>query len=160
MDRLLLAAALTAVIAGLAVVLRRARPPRSVTVASGPEGWALPQVIDREDLGSPDAATVIVVFTSASCHTCARVWEQVQALPRPGVVAREIEYSTARAFHQKYGIEGVPATAFVDASGGVQTWLLGPVTDEQLEQALVVAQDAARGVQVRGPGRPDDPAPG
>ena len=66
-----------------------------------------------------------------------------------GVVAREIEYGTARAFHEKYGIEGVPATAFVDAHGGVQSWLLGPVTDDQLEQALAVAQDAARSVRVR-----------
>jgi hypothetical protein len=154
-DRLLLAAALTAVVVAVALVVRRARPPRSVTVASGPEGWALPQVIERADLGEPDAAVVVVVFTSATCHTCARVWEQVQALPRPGVVAREVEYGTARAFHEKYGIEGVPATAFVDADGGVQTWLLGPVSDEQLERALAVALDAGRGVQVRT--RDDEP---
>jgi hypothetical protein len=157
-ERLLLAVLLTAVVAALALALRRARPPRSVTVATGPEGWALPQVIDRADLGSPDAATVIVVFTAATCHTCARVWEQVRALPRPGVVAREIEYGSARAFHEKYGIQGVPATAFVDAQGGVQTWLLGPVTDEQLEQALMVTLDASRGVEVRGPRADDTPS--
>jgi hypothetical protein len=150
LDRLLVAAALTTAVVVVALVLRRVRPPRSVTVAAGPEGWALPQVIDRADLGSPEAATVVVVFTSATCHTCAGVWAQAQRLTGPAVVAREIEYGTARAFHEKYGIEGVPATAFVDAQGGVQTWLLGPVTDDQLEQALTVAQDAARGVQVRG----------
>lgn len=120
-------------------------------MASGPEGWALPQQIAWADLGEPDADVAVVVFTSATCETCARVWEQAQRLARAGVIVRELEYGTARAFHQRYGIEGVPATAFVRPDGGVQTWLLGPVQDEQLAHGLDLALDAGRGVEVRRP---------
>jgi len=159
-DRLVIAAALTVVVVTVALLLRRTRPPRSVTVAAGPEGWTLPQVIDRDDLGRPEAEVVVVAFTSATCSTCAGVWRQVAALARPGVVVREIEYGTARAFHRKYGIEGVPATAFVRADGGVQTWLLGPVSDAQLEEALGMTLDATRGVEIRRPDGGASPATG
>jgi hypothetical protein len=109
------------------VVQRRQRPP-----APTPTGFNVPDRLDRADFARPDAPWLVAVFTSATCGTCAGVWEKVQVLASDEVAAEEVEAGARTGVHQKYRIDGVPATVVADGAGVVQASFLGPVTATDL----------------------------
>ena len=75
-----------------AYLQRRQRPPAPIRT-----GYSVPAQVDRADFDRPEAPWLVAVFTSATCSSCAGVWERAQPLasdagggagararPRPG----------------------------------------------------------------------------
>ena len=129
MDRILVAVALAAVVVVIAVVLQRRRPD-APTQPSG--GFTAPVQLDRSDFDRPDAPWLVAVFTSATCNTCAGVWDKARLLESDGVAVQEVEVSAARDLHDRYRITAVPAVVVADAAGVVRSTFLGPITATDL----------------------------
>jgi len=119
-----------------AALVRRGRRP-APTVVPG----ELPRTFDRSDFARPEAPWLVAVFTSATCGTCAGVWERAQPLESDAVAVAELELVEAKHLHERYGIEAVPTTVIVDAEGVVQRSFLGPVTATDLWAAVAEARE-------------------
>lgn len=108
----------------------------------------MPDHIDRTDFDGPDLPWLVAVFTSATCDTCAGVWDKASLLASDTVATQEIEVSARRDLHERYAIEAVPSTLLVDSQGIVQASFIGPVTAADLWATLA---------ELREPGTlPDD----
>lgn len=139
MDRLLLALALVAVAVVVAVVLQRRRPD-----APSRPAFSIPAQVDREDFDRPDAPWLVAVFTSATCDTCAGVWDRAQHLesgPDGPVAVQELEVGQEPELHRRYGIDAVPLVLIADADGVVVRHFLGPVTVTDLWAAVAEARE-------------------
>jgi hypothetical protein len=128
MERLLLVAVLVVAAVAAAWVIERRRRPPAPTVA----GHVLPSRVERGDFASPEVPWLVAVFTSATCESCAGVWERARHLASGQVAVQEVEVSADRALHQRYGITAVPAVVVADAGGDVRATFLGPVTATDL----------------------------
>jgi hypothetical protein len=128
MVRLLILVALALAAGGVALVLRRRRPRPDL----GPPQWTIPHELDRADFTRPDAAWLVVEFSSATCDTCAGVWERVRPLESDEVAIQNVEARTERDLHRRYGIDAVPLVVVADGAGAVRAHLLGPTTAAEL----------------------------
>jgi hypothetical protein len=136
-ERIVLMVGLALVAVAVAAVLqRRQRPDAPVRT-----GYAVPGQLDRADFPRPDAPWLVAVFTSATCSTCAGVWERAQPLESDVVAVAELEHLGERALHDRYGIEAVPTTLIVDVDGVVRRSFLGPVTATDLWAAVAEARE-------------------
>ena len=84
MARLLLAVVLAAAVALVAAWLQRRRPGAGPVV----DRHHVPTALDRADFTRPDADWLVVVFTSATCGTCAATWEVARQLSSSAVAGR------------------------------------------------------------------------
>lgn len=129
------------VVAGVVSLRRRSRrqPPTQ------PRGEVPAQLdradFDRADFSAPAAPWLVVVFTSATCETCADVWRKAQVLASREVAVREVEYGRDRALHDRYRIDAVPALVIADADGVVRYGRLGPVSATDLWAAMARCRD-------------------
>jgi len=139
MDRLLVAAAIVAAAAVVAVVIRSRRRTDAPTQPRA----TVPAQLDRTDFPRPEAAWLVVVFTSATCHTCADVAAKVAVLESDDVAVAEIEYGRGRERQQRYGIDAVPAVVVADVDGVVRRSFLGPVTATDLWAAVAWLREGA-----------------
>jgi hypothetical protein len=131
-ERALTALVLAAVVLGVAwLAQRRRRPDAPVRT-----GYAVPQQLDRQDFARPDASWLVAVFTSATCDSCAGVWDRARHLDSDAVAVQEVEVGTSRDVHDRYGIEAVPTTVVADADGVVRSSFVGPVTATDLWAAV------------------------
>jgi hypothetical protein len=138
MERVLLAVVLAAVVVAVALVLQRRRPdPPS---SSGADHSAPPQ-LDRSDFVRPDAPWLVVVFTSATCSTCADVWSKAEVLASDEVAVQQVEAVADRALHQRYQVGAVPIVVIADDRGVVVDSFLGPVSATHLWAALAEARE-------------------
>jgi hypothetical protein len=127
-ERIALVLALVALAIVVAVVVdRRRRPPTPTNVSH-----TLPDHLDRHDFARADAPWLVAVFTSATCSTCAGVWNKAEMLASDDVAVQEVEVGAARPLHDRYRITAVPAVAIADANGVVRATFLGPVTATDL----------------------------
>jgi hypothetical protein len=136
MIRLLPAVVLATAVALLAIWLQRRRP------AAGPvvERHHVPTSVARDDFVRPDADWLVVVFTSATCDSCAATWEVARQLESPAVATQDVEVTVEPALHERYGIDAVPTTVVCDGEGGVVRSFLGPVTATHLWAAVAEAR--------------------
>ncbi|HEX6420353.1 MAG TPA: hypothetical protein VFZ77_17770 [Acidimicrobiales bacterium] len=132
MERLVLVLALVAVAVAAAALLERRRRPPAPTIT----GHTLPERLARADFARPGAPWLVAVFTSASCSTCAGVWDKARHLASDDVAVQEVEVGAARDLHQRYRITAVPAVVVADAAGEVRATFLGPVTATDLWAAV------------------------
>lgn len=138
MERLAIAAVLVVVAVTVALILQRRRPQAPTRPA-----WTVPNQLDRGDFASPDAPWLVVVFTSATCDACAGVWDKAKLLESSAVAVQQVEATTERDLHARYGIDAVPLVVVADSEGVVCAHFLGPVTATDLW---------ARVAEVREPG--------
>lgn len=139
MERLVIAAVLVLVAVVVAVVLQRRKPSPPTT----PE-WTVPAQVDRRDFARPDAPWLVAVFTSATCSTCAGVWERAEPLdagPGGPVAVQQVEVGAEPEIHRRYGIDAVPLVIVVDADGVVVRHFIGPVTATDLWAAVAEARE-------------------
>lgn len=128
-ERFVLVLVLVAVaVAAAAVLQRRRRPPAPTTTVA----HTLPERVERHDFARPDAPWLVAVFTSATCSTCAGVWDKARHLASDDVAVQEVEVTAARDLHDRYRITAVPAVVIADAAGEVRSTFLGPVTATDL----------------------------
>jgi hypothetical protein len=131
-ERLIIAAAIVVVAVVVALVVRRRRRPDAPTQVSR----TVPTQLDRADFDRPDAAWLVVVFTSATCDTCAGVVAAARPLAGADVGVVDVEYQTQRSTHERYHIDAVPMVVFADAGGAVRASRLGPVSAAELSAVL------------------------
>lgn len=124
----MLVVVLVAVAIGVAVVLERRRRPAAPTNV----GHTLPDQLNRADFERAEAPWLVAVFTSATCNTCAGVWDKARLLESDDVAVHEVEVGAARDLHERYRITAVPAVVVADAAGVVRSTFLGPITATDL----------------------------
>jgi hypothetical protein len=127
------------VVVGVAVVLGRVlRARRPVAAPTQPVG-AVPSQLDRADF-EPATPWAVVVFSSASCHTCADVVRKARVLESVEVAVIDVEYSAAKELHRKYSIDAVPVVVVADSEGVVRVGFAGPVSATDLWAAVAEAR--------------------
>ena len=132
MERLLIVAVVAVVAVVIALVVQR-RQPVAEPVRTG---YNVPAQLHRPDFARPDADWLVVVFSSATCDTCAGVWEKVRVLESGSVAVQDVEVTAAGELHDRYRIDGVPTTVIADAEGVVRASFLGPATATDLWAAV------------------------
>ncbi len=139
MTQLIVLFVLTAAAVAVALLLQRRRPEPP----SAPS-YRAPRQVDRADFDvAPDLA-MIAVFTSATCGSCASVWQAVSGLAGAGLGIQQIEIQTTPDLHRRYKIDGVPTTIFVNAEGVVEDSFFGPIDPDRLEQAAEAIRGSSR----------------
>jgi hypothetical protein len=143
-ERALVALVLAMVVVAIAaVVQRRSRPDAPVRTS-----YPVPQQLDRADFDRAGAPWLVAVFTSATCSSCAGVWDRARHLECADVAVQELEVTARRELHDRYRIEAVPTTVVADAAGAVRQSWVGPVTATDLWAAVA---------EVRFPGSSPEP---
>ncbi len=136
MERLLLLVVVAAVAATAARLVQRRRPDAPVRT-----GWTVPEQLDRDDFERPDAPWLVVVFTSATCDSCASMMATAAPLASLDVVVQEIEVGSRRAVHDRYAIDAVPMVLMCDGLGVVRGHHVGPVSATHLWGSLAELRD-------------------
>lgn len=132
MERLVIVGVVAVLAVIVALVLQR-RQPAAAPVRTG---YNVPGQLHRLDFERPAAEWLVVVFSSATCSTCAGVWDKVRVLESGAVAVQEVEVGAHRELHGRYRIDGVPTTVVADAEGIVRASFLGPATATDLWAAL------------------------
>lgn len=125
MERVLIAAALVAVAVAAAWAIERRRAAAHGDAPTQPRNFSLPVQLDRRDFASPEKPKLVVVFTSATCDSCAETVAKARPLESGNVAYDEVPWQTRRDLHDRYGIEVVPATLVADADGVVTANFIG-----------------------------------
>jgi hypothetical protein len=137
-DRALIALALIVLAVAVSLVLRRRRPDPPTQAR-----WEVPTQLDRHDFPRPDAGWLVVVFSSATCDSCARATAKAAVLESPQVAYTEVPYQERKDLHQRYSVDVVPLIAVADADGVVRASFVGVPTATDLWAA--VAESRAPG---------------
>ncbi len=87
MSDLVIAAVIIAAVVLVALVIRRTQSD----VPTQMEKYAVPDQLDRADFDRPDAAWLLVVFTSATCSACQNVLTAVAPLASDELCVQEAE---------------------------------------------------------------------
>jgi Thioredoxin len=136
MDRVILVLGGLAIAGAVAALLgRRPDPPAANTTH-------VPRQLDRADFVRIDAPWLVAVFTSATCNSCAAVWQRARRLESDRVAVTEIEIGRDAALHDRYRIDGVPTLVICDSDGAVHRAFLGAVSAEDLSAAITEITDA------------------
>lgn len=138
MDRLLL------VVGGVVVALlvasllgrRQYRAPATNT-------HTIPRQLDRNDFNGGGQQWLVAVFTASSCATCAGVMERAAPMASSQVCVQELELSTEKALHERYGVDAVPMLLIADQTGAVRRAFVGPTTAADLWAALAELRETA-----------------
>jgi hypothetical protein len=130
--RLVVAVAILAVAAAIAWWLERRR-----SVAPPSQGRAIaPEQLDRHDFPNPDAAWLVVLFTSRHCDSCAGLVEKARPLASDEVGVVEVEYTLQPDLHARYRIDAAPITVLVDREGVTRRAFIGAYSAPELWSAL------------------------
>lgn len=136
MERFALALALIAVAVVVAAVLRR-RQPEPPTQPR----WSAPAQLDRNDFAEPGKPWLVVVFTSATCDSCARAIQKAKVLESGDVGYQEVPWQERRDLHDRYGIESVPLIVAAGPDGVVKASFIGVPTATDLWAAVAEARN-------------------
>lgn len=124
----------------VAVVLDRRRPPAPTAAR-----WVVPSKVDRLDFSRPEAPWLVVVFSSATCASCAAVVAKARPLESDEVAVEEVEYGARRELHRRYGVDAVPCIVIADAGGVVRASFIGPATATDLWATLADLREKSDG---------------
>jgi hypothetical protein len=101
----------------------------------------VPTQLDRTDFDTPDAPWLVVLFSSATCETCAAVRGKVLPLASADVAVHEVDAIEGRALQERYAVEAVPMVVVADADGVVRASFVGPVTAADLWATVADLRD-------------------
>jgi hypothetical protein len=142
-ERVVVALVLVVIAVIVAVVLDR-RSPDAPTQAM----WTVPQQLDRADFGGAGLPWLVAVFTSATCDSCRGTFAKATVLACDEVAVEEVEVTSRKDLHDRYGIDAVPTLVVADAEGVVRASFVGPPTATDLWAAVA---------EVRFPGSSPEP---
>lgn len=107
-----------------------------------------PAQLDRNDFTRPDAPWLVVVFTSATCSTCAKVWTSTQLVESEEVAIQNVEVGRDAALHERYSITAVPSVVIVDHDGVAQGSYVGPPSSADLWAKLAELRDGGEASEI------------
>lgn len=119
---------------------------RTPPAAPVPTRHILPEQLDRNDFVRPDAPWLVLVFTSATCETCAKVWTSTQLVESDQVAIENVAYQDRQDIHDRYAVTAVPSVVIADAQGVSRGEFLGPPTSAELWAKLAEVREAADAV--------------
>ena len=149
MERVLIAGLLVVVAAMAAVVLSRRRPEPPTQ-----ERVAVPAQLDRADFVGADRPWLVVVWTSATCDSCARATAKARLLESPQVAYEEVAWQQRRDLHDRYRVDTVPLMVLADAEGVVKVSFVGAPNFTDLAGAVAEAREPGSTLEPH-LGRPD-----
>ncbi len=142
MDRLLLAAAIMVATVGVATFMRYRSTRQlavsarmAVTATNGhiPSAIAVTE-LETCGLAPPAGATAfIVVFTEATCRTCAAALQTASGPLGAGLAVIEVEYTAQRDLQKRLRIDTVPTTVVVTGDGAVLAGWSGKIDEVELQ---------------------------
>lgn len=132
MERVVLVLVLVVVAAAFAAWAGRHKGGGDPVVTRG----ALPTHVQRGDFPRPDSPWLVVLFSSATCDSCARARGVVEPLESAEVGVVEVEFVADRALHERYKIDAVPSVIVCDTAGVVRATFVGPPTAADLWAAV------------------------
>ena len=101
----------------------------------------MPAQLDRDDFDGPGVPWLVVLFSSATCETCAGVREKVLPLASTEVAVQEVEAGADRGLQERYAVDAVPMVVVADAAGVVRASFVGPVTAADLWATLAEVRE-------------------
>ena len=130
--RVAIAIVLFAALAAIAFWLeRRKRTDAPPTPVGRP-----PEQLDRADFARPDAPWLVVLFTSASCTSCAGLYDKAKPLESDDVAVTEVEFTAHKELHDRYHVDAAPMTVVADRAGVVQKSFVGAFGATELWTAV------------------------
>lgn len=129
----LIVVAVVVVVAVIAALVAQRRRPAAPT---NPRDADAPSQLDRADFPHPEAPWLVVVFSSATCDSCAQVRSVALPLASESVAVFDAEVTAEPELHRRYRIDAVPTTLLVGADGAVQRSFVGPVSATHLWGAM------------------------
>lgn len=130
--RVIVALVILAVAGGIAWWLDHRRSTEAPS-----QGRAIvPAQLDRDDFPRPDAAWLVVLFTSRTCESCAGLVDKAMPLVSDEVAVAEVEYTARRDLHERYRIDAAPITVLVDRDGVTRGSFVGAFDAPDLWSAL------------------------
>jgi len=135
-ERVLIAGGLVLLASVVAFVLNRRRPAPP-TQSKVP----IPAQLDRADFPGPERPWLVVVWTSATCESCARATAKARLLESDQVAYAELPWQEHKDLHSRYGIEDVPLVLVADAAGVVQVSFVGTPNFTDLVGAVAEARE-------------------
>jgi hypothetical protein len=136
-ERVVVALVLVAIAVAVAVVLERRKP----APPTQPRRYEVPTQLDRDDFPSvADKPWAVVVFTSETCDSCAKLLPKAHVLAGPEVGVVDVPYPRAKDLHVRYGVDAVPTLVVADAEGVVRASFIGNATATDLWAAVAEAR--------------------
>jgi thioredoxin-like negative regulator of GroEL len=102
----------------------------------------VPDQLDRRDFPHAGHEWLLVVFSSATCDTCADTVRKAQVLASDAVAVVDVEWSANRELHGRYGIDAVPIVVVADRQGVVRKSFVGPVSASDLWSAVAEVRES------------------
>ena len=133
--RLAVAAVLVVAAFIVAKVVERRRPDPPTQPR-----WAVPTQLDRADFAEPAMPWLVVVFTSATCESCARATAKARVLASPEVAYQEVAWQDHPDLHERYSIEAAPTIVLADREGVVRASFVGVPSATDLWAAVAEAR--------------------
>ncbi len=131
MDRLIIIGAVIVIAAVVALIARRGQRDAPVRT-----GHTAPVQLDRSEFVRPDAEWLVVVFSSATCASCAAAWEKVRHLESSVVAVQDVELNESPELHERYRIDAVPIVVVADREGATKRSFIGPPPTAELWAAV------------------------
>jgi len=125
------------VVVAATVIQRRTRPDPPTQAP----GYPVPTQLDRADFDRPDAPWLVVVFSSATCMSCAEAWEKARQLESDAVAVQDVEVAARKDLHERYAIEAVPMLLIADGEGAVRASYVGTPTAADLWAAMAEVRE-------------------
>jgi hypothetical protein len=110
--------------------------------------YPVPKQLDRADFPRPDAAWLVVLFSSTECDSCRGLAPKLAVLESDDVVTIEVELSQRAELHRRYELAAIPTTLVADADGVVRRAFVGAFTATDLWAAVA---------ELRAPGTSPEP---
>ncbi len=145
--RLWIALVLLVAAAVAAWLIERRRPDPPAASAGG-----VPEQLDRGDFADAHKPWLVVLFSSATCESCADVAAKIEPLASDLVAVQDVEHARDRDLHRRYGIEAVPLTLVADPEGVVRSAFLGRVTATDLWAAVAEVREPGTSSERHGGG--------
>ena len=136
MERVLIAAVLVALAAGVDFMVERRRRPPPIRTA-----WPVPTQLDRSDFDGTDRTWLVAVFTSSACDSCQRATAKAAVMASAQVAYQEVPYEERQDLHRRYGVEAVPTIVIADEEGAVRASFVGVPTATDLWAAVAEARN-------------------
>ena len=134
---------IVAVVAAIALAVGWFVQRRAPAPPIAPTRHVLPEQLDRADFARPDAPWLVVVFSSATCETCAKVWTSAQLTASDAVEVQNVEVQSDPELHERYNITAVPSVVIADADGVSRGSFLGPPTSAELWAKLAEVREGS-----------------
>lgn len=130
--------ALVGLAALVSIVIRRRM---GVAAPTQPRLATVPSQLDRDDFDHPQSPWLVVLFSSQTCESCAKVRPMLPALASSSVAVQDVDQASSAELHERYAIDTLPLTVVADADGVVKCWFLGVPTATDLWAAVAEVRE-------------------